>query len=617
MESVSFEEKLKQIAATGIQANDVKLKKDMISQFDDPLLYARELVVNSFDAGASCVEIRGQSLQEGLVSITYTDNGSGMDRKAITNYTSIFTSYKPSAEAAIGTHGIGKLAVMKIPGLRRFSLVTCTGQEAWMFKAKDLISSEPITIHRIDPAKYPKGTSIEVVFETSKSLREEMLAIENVLIKSVRYLKIDTLVHIPEEHSPAYHTVHNIRQPWKTSSHHTRIYFRERMGLQFEFQLSINNGDSELYQKYVLITKKPLVTNNNISFLIPYLTIRVNCNQFELPFGRHRIMDEEAIMESISCILLNDILPDYFQYLRDLTELPIKKRKRRFLTLLVLEEITVGLLLATAEQHVPWTHFPLFLTMNYGRISFEKLDALIRENKDTLYLDTPENAGTDYSSFSVPVLSHTQPPSVIEVINIFFGNKLINLAACDIAIESPGNPVLTREEELLQEYLAFDRRMFKQYDIEETNDDVIALFNLSGAIEQSQAENSLEEIEWRVNYLLERDGHTPCISRRFITKQDSTIVLNLNHPDVKMLCKLSSRDPLLAGHLGLEMVLSEGAKPFNHLTSAVKDSLILLDAIMKCGYEPDKTVSKKEIYNERLREFFRNISDNNFGCDSI
>jgi hypothetical protein len=613
MKQVQLKEELQKIATAGIQADDAKLKKDMISQFENPLLYARELVVNSYDAEASRVEIRGQVLQDDLISVTYADNGSGMDRKAIINYTSIFSSYKHSAEAAIGTHGIGKLAVMKVPGLRRFSLITSTGQEAWQFHAKDLIANDPITIHQIDPAFYQKGTTIEIVFETSKTLREEMLAIKDILSECVRYLPLDTLVWIPDEHTPVRYAIHIIRQPWKASGAYARIYLRQSMGLRFEFQLSVNNNaESELYQKYVLIEKIPLVINDHVSFQIPHLAIRVNCNDFELPFGRHRIMNEESIVDSISCILLNDILPDYFQFICKFTEYKKgERRKRRFLSLPVLEEVAAGLLHASAQKGLPWTRFPLFLTKNYERISFERLETLVNET-GILYLDSPDNTGVDYSSFTVPVLSHMQPPAVIEIVNKYFSNNIINLALSDIVIESPNTPVLTPDEKLLQDNLSFDPRLFyNQFQFHSTNNKP-AIFNLSDTVENNQAADDLADLEWKVNYLLERDGRTPCISRRFITKQ-SIIILNLNHQDVRMLCQLSKRDPLLAGHLGLEMVISEGAMPFNHLTSEVKDNLILMDAILKCGYEPDKTSQREEKISDKLREFLRNISDEHLG----
>ena len=51
---------LKDLSENGIQAHDRQLRKDMSSQFSEPDLYAREYVVNAYDAGAKTCYVFGR-----------------------------------------------------------------------------------------------------------------------------------------------------------------------------------------------------------------------------------------------------------------------------------------------------------------------------------------------------------------------------------------------------------------------------------------------------------------------------------------------------------------------------------------------------------------------------
>ncbi|KAK4157251.1 hypothetical protein C8A00DRAFT_29815 [Chaetomidium leptoderma] len=92
---------------------------------------AKELVENSVDAGATAVEVRFKN--QGLDSIEVQDNGSGIapnnyETIALKHYTSKLSSYDDLSE--LQTFGFRGEALSSLCALSRFSVVTCTQQEA-------------------------------------------------------------------------------------------------------------------------------------------------------------------------------------------------------------------------------------------------------------------------------------------------------------------------------------------------------------------------------------------------------------------------------------------------------------------------------------------------------
>ncbi|KAL1842616.1 hypothetical protein VTJ49DRAFT_4664 [Mycothermus thermophilus] len=92
---------------------------------------AKELVENSLDAGATTIDIRFKN--QGLDSIEVQDNGSGIaphnhESVALKHYTSKLSTYDDLAE--LQTFGFRGEALSSLCALSRFSIVTCTQQEA-------------------------------------------------------------------------------------------------------------------------------------------------------------------------------------------------------------------------------------------------------------------------------------------------------------------------------------------------------------------------------------------------------------------------------------------------------------------------------------------------------
>jgi hypothetical protein len=111
----------------------------LVGQFADPLVFLRELVQNSLDAGATAIDVdfslapkRGAAKSgKRLGTITVTDNGEGMNEGIIDKYLlTLFSSTKEGDLTKIGKFGVGFVSIFAIePEL----VVLETGQagEAW------------------------------------------------------------------------------------------------------------------------------------------------------------------------------------------------------------------------------------------------------------------------------------------------------------------------------------------------------------------------------------------------------------------------------------------------------------------------------------------------------
>ncbi|KAH6631965.1 hypothetical protein F5144DRAFT_649233 [Chaetomium tenue] len=91
---------------------------------------AKELVENSFDAGATAIDVRFKN--QGLDSIEVQDNGLGIashnyESIALKHYTSKLSSYDDLSE--LQTFGFRGEALSSLCALSRFAVVTCTAQD--------------------------------------------------------------------------------------------------------------------------------------------------------------------------------------------------------------------------------------------------------------------------------------------------------------------------------------------------------------------------------------------------------------------------------------------------------------------------------------------------------
>ncbi len=608
---------LQRIRDGGIQADRQRLKENMYTQFSDPFEFAREYVVNSYDAMATACYISGRETRN-TVTITIRDNGKGMDRQNLQDYFRIFRSRKENSEIkSIGHFGVGKMSVAAVPDLLIFSGITSTGKECWRFKTHSLIDDKPVKLERIEPVP-EQGTKFEITFRKNYTLSQLLNKVYNILEKYVRHLDIDIYFDLPEldkENNP-------IRKKLKQGNwlfdpdNLGKSYSIILDGIPAEVIMGVGNAGHEIYQNRVFITSGyNLVAFSVKDVIIPNLEIRVDSEAFQLTFGRHCLSDE-SILYTLSDEITDFILPRYFDYL-------ISKITDDFMVkspemVEKIEEMACGLIVYKSGNH-PWNSFPLFRAHSRPRLSYKDLAEEVEET-GVIYAEARDNEGTDYSMFNGPVLMTEQPEGGLEVIQKMFKSSFVNLNHADIAIEAPAGSVneISQGERHFESFLIFrPRNEVLEKIMEALNhdrgknsgyrwDNVTRLEQAAGICEEARiVERDFSSIKWKVNFLVERDGKTPCRSRRFLYSEDK-IVLNLYHPEIRQFVELSCLCPELSAHWALAMCLSD-MKLLPYITPDAREDLLLIDAMGRLDSNFAFVSDREEAKRSSLLDFLRNM----------
>lgn len=613
-----LEEELKKIQNNGIQSDRQHLKRNMYTQFSDPFEFAREYVVNSYDAMATACYISGRETKN-TVTITIRDNGKGMDHQRIQDYFKIFRSRKDNPEIQpIGHFGVGKMSVAAIPGLLRFACSTSTGEECWRFETDSLVDDQPVTLERLEPVP-PMGTKFEITFRKTTSLADLLVRIYGILYKYVRHLDIDIyfdLAEVDKDNNPVQKkltTGNWLFDPDNLGKAYT-IFLN---GAPVEVIMGLGNAEHEIYQNRVYITSiYNLVSFGQKEINIPNLRIRVNSEAFELTFGRH-CLSNETVLKELSYEIRCKILPKYFEYLTDhfsedfVVGSPELADK--------IEEMTCRLIEFNPECH-SWSSFQLFRTYDMHRFSFKELKMEI-EKSGLLYIEARDNEGADYSMFNAPVLNLEQPKGGLDVLQKLFAKNIVNLNETDVVIEAPLSPELTlsAEEKHFELFLVFKLRtevldhILKSLEPGDSENSspkwqhMDALEESVGICEEARiVERDVNSIIWKVNYLLERDGISPCRSRKFMYKEGK-VVLNLYHSEIREFIELSCIDAKLAAHWAMAMCLSD-MKLLSHITPEAREDLLLMDAMgrLDCDFTQPKSPVNKD--HKEYLDFLRNCN---------
>jgi hypothetical protein len=616
-----LETELKTIEENGIRADRKNMKRNMYTQFADPFEFAREYVVNSYDAMATECYISGRETVN-TVTVTIRDNGKGMDFQRIQDYFKIFRSRKdyPGIKA-VGRFGVGKMSVAAVPGLLLFSGTTSTGTECWRFETDTLIDDRPVKLEQIEPVP-PMGTKFEITLEKKMTLSKLLERIYDILYKYVRHLNIDVFFDLPEvdeEQNPIRKKL--TEGAWNYDPKSLgREYQLFLFGTPIEVVMGIGNFEHELYQNRVFITSKYNLLSFDLEkeIKVPNLMIRINSEVFELTFGRHCLSNESVLIGLVKEIRTT-ILPQYINYLiscynEDLIiSSPDIARG--------IDEMVIGLLNLNQKCKV-WNTFPVFNVSGGSRISFQNLNDDI-EDKGLVYIEATENEGTDYSMFNATVLKQRQPEGTLELIANAFGKRVINLDLHDTVLEILNNNeiVLSAEEKEFEKFLVFqpkqevidrilnagiknsDRHSGKYSDMREQIENSIGICEEAKIIEQD-----IMSLAWKVNYLVERDGKTSCYSRKFLIT-DRKIILNLFHPEIRQFVELSSINARLAAHWAMAMCLSD-PKLLPHITPDAREDILLIDAMSRINADGD-FIENREFAstNKSFMDFLRNCKD--------
>ena len=91
---MSLQERIDEIVQNGIDVDVDAIKRDVCSQFDNPNMWIREVVVNSADAKAH--ECFVSACGDGkFLKVVIEDSGMGMCREQVMGFCHIFRSLKP------------------------------------------------------------------------------------------------------------------------------------------------------------------------------------------------------------------------------------------------------------------------------------------------------------------------------------------------------------------------------------------------------------------------------------------------------------------------------------------------------------------------------------------
>jgi Histidine kinase-, DNA gyrase B-, and HSP90-like ATPase len=613
-----LEAELKTIQENGIQADRKNMKRNMYTQFADPFEFAREYVVNSYDAMATECYISGRETED-TVTVTIRDNGKGMNFQRLQDYFKIFRSRKdyPGIKA-IGRFGVGKMSVAAVPGLILLSGITSTGKECWRFETETLIDDRPVKLECIEPVP-PMGTKFEITLKKSMTLSDLLIKIHDILFRYVRYLNIEVLFDLPEldEHqNPVRKKL--AKGLWKFDPNSLGKLFQVFVNdIPVEIVMGIGSSEHELYQNKVFITSKYNLLSYGLEneIKIPNLMIRVNSELFELTFGRH-CLSNETVLAGLAEEIREMVLPQYFTHIINCFNEELILNSPEIIN--KIDEMVIGLL-AFNPWHIAWCTFPLFNVHDSSRISYQKLSEDVTK-KGLVYIEASESEGTDYTMFNATVLRQNQPEGGLELIKKVFGHKVIDLNLRDTVLEilNTDEIVLSEEEKKFEKFLVFqsDREVLDRLAGKENkssgyssgrNEGFSDFWDDNqGICEEARiVQRDFCSLSWKVNYLVERDGKTSCYSRKFLISGNK-IVLNLYHPEIREFVELSCINARLAAHWAMAMCLSD-PKLLPHITPDAREDILLIDAMSRISSEKVLIIEPPAAsLNKQFFDFIRN-----------
>ncbi len=281
----------------------------------------------------------------------------------------------------------------------------------------------------------------------------------------------------------------------------------------------------------------------------------------------------------------------------------------------------------------PWFDVPVFKAVVGDPLSLNQL-LEIYDEKQIILIEDGEFDGVDFTRFELPVLIKDQPDMAMKVINDCFSENLIKIGENDLIFEprkgeGPALPedalrfqeTLGMKDGVFGDELSSGTRNFTEHMTGGQYRKLQAIMPSRTMDESMQAIHDLQDMEWRVNYLMDRDGETPCKTHMFIYRRDE-IVLNLYHQEVQQLIELSEQAPALAGHWATALCLSDKRNVLPHLSEDVREDLLTIDAMLRAGEmgvdDPDPEHEDMDdpefraYQGRRMRRKFRNDPDDLF-----
>ncbi len=316
-ERENLDKALRERTEGGIQVNKKQNTINMCSQMPNVDLWVKEIAANASDAGASRFWVYSKE-KDGKLIVICEDNGHGMTKQVFSDHFTVYRSRKkPDSlddRKVHGTHGLGKLTVAKIPGQVGYKMITSTGESTWVATTGSLINCDPIKLEKQEEV-LPQGTRLEVTIESSVTRYRYMQRLHDVLNDYARFLRMEINVQLPADGDESEALMLTINDRWGhpldpgvITSHFTYG------GNHFDIVMGVGPGGQEIYQSRILISREYNLISYGLpkSWEISNLWIRIDSPDFQLPFGRHRLMNEN-ILNPVCDYLRNELLPRLIQ----------------------------------------------------------------------------------------------------------------------------------------------------------------------------------------------------------------------------------------------------------------------------------------------------------------
>ncbi len=631
----NLDKALRQKTESGIQVNKKQNTINMCSQMPNVDLWVKEIAANASDAGASRFWVYSKE-KDGKLVVICEDNGHGMTKQVFTDHFTVYRSRKKPENLddrkVHGTHGLGKLTVAKIPGQVGYKMITSTGESTWVATTGSLINCDPIKLEK-QKEVLPQGTRLEVTIDSSVTRYRYMQRLHDILNEYARFLLMEVHVQLPGDGDESEAIMLTINENWKhpfdpgvITSHFSYE------GNHFDIVMGLGPGSQEIYQSRILITREYNLISYDLpkSWEISNLWIRIDSPDFQLPFGRHRLMNEK-ILYPVSRYIRDELLPRLIQQIS--LFYPGNLVKEFGIGTKDFEQHIYSLLFHDGNTDHPWFDVPVFKVVVGDPISLNQL-LEIYEEKQIILIEDGEFDGVDFTRFEMPVLVKDQPDLAMKVIKDCFSENLIKIGENDLIFEprkgeGPKLPedairfqkTLGMKDGVFGHELSTGTRNFTEHMTGGQYRHLKGLMPSRTMDESMQAIEDLQEMEWRVNYLLDSDGETPCKTHMFIYRRGE-IVLNLHHSEVQQLIELSKQTPALAGHWATALCLCDKRNVLPHLSEDVREDLLIIDAMLRAGemgvnnpdpeHEDMDDPDFRAYQGRRIRHKFRNDPDDLF-----
>ncbi len=605
---------LNAIVSSQIQADPSHLVETIKRQFSNSDEYARELVANGFDAGATQITISGGREEvdgRWCDVVRYEDDGHGMGFSDVEHYLTLFDSLKDVTRDSVGRHGIGKLSPWACDNLIRYEVDTRRQGEH-----STLVMSSPDSgeLSRY-ASQEPDGTTVSLYFAAEKSRLHALLTnARKVITRYCRYLPCRIVLERPaHDDGGAKQELLNTTpeaEGWEDFGDVAVAGGTVRFFTRYGRGKGLSLYQSRIFFKHYSDIRESLL-HTELRFPSS-VEVMADSQAFDIPISRNDITHDRVFAAAIKAI--NDtVLPAVMRALCR------RYRARMRGAVPVLEaglEETILDYLTIDGGFTPALSLPLIPVIPFKMASFDALRAAFFQDGRIRICTYSTTDAQSIAAQSVLVDGKRLQPAARRALHACFSDIETVDFESDV-IESPAgstlNKPLTSTERKLEESLA----LLTDIDTEipgvgGAGDGAggpgmaAGARTATGGNECGADRPDMPDLSFRLAYLARVDGKTPAYGTKFIVR-DNAVVLNLFHQDIRTIADIAEKSANLAAHLLLrELLIRDGVKPVRHLSLQDRDMLLYMDAFNRCLECPVESLRAKGDwdFDDEWRTFF-------------